>query len=265
MSWSSPSRAWASRSAPRSRSEPRSGAEESLKPRLPSGHEGKVEAHAASVLDGTRSLERSERPASIDSSSESVDSAMSQPVSRARITAESLFRAHAQFVAGFVFRLGVERESVDDVVQEVFLTAHRRGGFEEGPARPTTWLAEIALRVVSTHRRTDRRRRVHPDQGALEIAISDADRPDQTAERRSSLRIVERALDGIDVDKRAVFILFEIEGASSEDIAAGLGIPLGTVYSRLHAARKEFQKAYDRLAGDAKKSGAQPANKGRSR
>lgn len=173
---------------------------------------------------------------------------------RPRTSAEQLFRAHAPFVASFVFRLGVERESVDDVVQEVFLTAHRRGGFEEGPARPTTWLAEIALRVVSTHRRSDRRRRVRPDEDALGAAVSDADRPDETAERRSALRIVERALGALDVDKRAVFILFEIEGATTEDIAAGLGIPLGTVYSRLHAARKEFQKAYERLTGESAKT-----------
>ncbi len=219
-----------------------------------------MEAHAASVLDGTRSLERS------DGRGSSMDAPRTDaPVSRTRVTAEALFRARAQFVAGFVFRLGAPRESVDDIVQEVFLTAHRRGGFEEGPARPTTWLAEIALRVVSTHRRSDRRRRVQPDQAALDVAVSDADRPDQTAERRSALRVVERALDGIDVDKRAVFILFEIEGASSEDIAAGLGIPLGTVYSRLHAARKEFQKAYDRLSGGAATSGIQPASKGKSR
>ena len=44
-----------------------------------------------------------------------------------------------------------------------------------------------------------------------------------------------------------------------------LGIPLGTVYSRLHGARKEFQKAYDRLSGGAATSGIQPASKGKSR
>ncbi|MFO0618621.1 MAG: RNA polymerase sigma factor [Polyangiaceae bacterium] len=202
-----------------------------------------MEIHAdASVLDGSRPLDGGDERAS------------PAPAVKARVSAEALFRAHARFVASFVFRLGVDRESVDDVVQEVFLTAHRRGGFEEGPARPTTWLAEIALRVVSTHRRSDRRRRVHPDEAALNAAISDADRPDETAEHRSSLRVVERALGAIDVDKRAVFILFEIEGASTEDIAAGLGIPLGTVYSRLHTARKEFQKAYERLTGATAKS-----------
>jgi RNA polymerase sigma-70 factor (ECF subfamily) len=44
-------------------------------------------------------------------------------------------------------------------------------------------------------------------------------------------------------------VLFEIEGESCDDIAAGLGIPVGTVYSRLHAARRDFQKAFAKLAG----------------
>ena len=167
--------------------------------------------------------------------------------SHARTPADVLFRSHAQFVASFVFRLGVSTEAVDDVVQEVFLTAHRRGGYEEGPARPTTWLAEIALRVVSTHKRGVRRRRVDSNENAVSAAISPGAGPDEAAEQRQALRRVEVALEAIPVDRRAVFILFEIEEESSEAIAEGLGIPVGTVHSRLHKARREFQDAYDRL------------------
>lgn len=164
-----------------------------------------------------------------------------------RLTAESLFRAHASFVAGFVTRLGVQPGEVDDVVQEVFLTAHRRGGFEPGPAKPTTWLAEIALRVVSTQRRTQKRRRTEGDERALEAAVSPTQSPHETAEQRASLERVDRALAALDVDRRAVFVLFEIEGEPCEAIAAGLGIPVGTVHSRLHTARREFSEAYARI------------------
>src|SRR4051812_11621322 len=165
----------------------------------------------------------------------------------ARQTAEALFRAHAGFVAAFVLRLGVEKEAVDDVVQEVFLTAHRLGGHETGAAKPTTWLAEIALRVVSTHKRTLRRRRVVPDEAALAGAIADTSSPYELAEQRASLARVQRALDTLDVDRRAVFILFELMGEPCEEIARGLGVPVGTVHSRLFAARKAFQKAYERI------------------
>lgn len=164
------------------------------------------------------------------------------------LSAEELFRRHASFIAGFVMRLGIAREEIDDVVQEVFLTAHRKGGYAPGPARPTTWLAEIALRVVSTHRRTQRRRRVSPDEAAVERAVASGATPFEAAARAQALARVETALAGIDVDRRAVFVLYEIEGESCDSIAHGLRIPLGTVYSRLHAARRDFQKAYRRLS-----------------
>lgn len=164
------------------------------------------------------------------------------------LSAEALFRAHAPFVAAFVMRLGASKESVDDLVQEVFLTAHRRGGFEPGPAKPTTWLAEIAIRIVSSHKRTARRRRVVADEVTLETAICEAATPHEVAEQRDALARVQRALDCLDDERRAVFVLYELMGESCEDIAAGLAIPIGTVHSRLFAARRSFQKAHARLS-----------------
>lgn len=164
------------------------------------------------------------------------------------LDAARLFRDHAEFVANFAVRLGVGRAEVDDVVQEVFLVAHRRGGFTPGPARPTTWLAEIALRVVSAGRRRLRRSIEDPDAEA--VAAASARRgssPGEQAEASESLQRVQQALDTLEEGKRAVFILYELEGESCEAIAAGLGIPIGTVYSRLHKARKQFMEAHARL------------------
>lgn len=160
---------------------------------------------------------------------------------------EELFRAHAAFVASFVLRLGTPREAVDDVVQEVFLTVHRRGGYQAGPARPTSWLAAIALRVVSTHKRGERRRRTVPDEDAVLDAVSGERTPLEAAEQRQALARVDQALAALDVDRRAVFILYEIEGESCDTIAAGFDVPVGTVHSRLFAARRAFVEAYARL------------------
>lgn len=165
------------------------------------------------------------------------------------IGADELFRDHATFVARFLARLGVPRDDVEDLVQEVFLTAHRRGGFVPGLARPTTWLAEIALRVASTARRSRRRKPAHTSDG-LDRAAGTAADPVEQAVAREALARVERALGGMDLDRRAVFVLFEIEGQGCDVIAAGLGIPVGTVYSRLHAARKEFLEVYRSLVGE---------------
>jgi RNA polymerase sigma-70 factor (ECF subfamily) len=163
--------------------------------------------------------------------------------------AAELFREHAAFVARFLVRLGVARDDVEDLVQEVFLTAHRRGGFVPGPAKATTWLAEIALRVASTAKRTRRRKPRHPSEGVDEAPAPAANPVDQAAAREALAR-VERALGDMDLDKRSVFVLFEIEGEPCESIAAGLGVPVGTVYSRLHAARRQFVDAYRKLGGE---------------
>jgi len=172
---------------------------------------------------------------------------IAEPQPALRVTPEALFRAHARFVAGFAARLGCAHDDVEDVVQEVFLTVHRRGGFEPGVARATTWLAEIALRVVSTQRRSNRRRKTTSDEDAVAVAVSPGTTPLEAFEQRAALERVDRALATLDVDRRAVFILFELEGESCESIASGLGVPVGTVHSRLHAARKAFSQAYARI------------------
>jgi RNA polymerase sigma-70 factor (ECF subfamily) len=150
-------------------------------------------------------------------------------------------------VAGFLSRLGVDRADLDDAVQEVFLVVHRRGGYVEGPARPPTWLAEIALRVASQLRRTRRRRAWQADPAPEDAEGRDARTPFEALDAAESLARVQRAIDALSLEQGAVFILYEIEGEPCESIAAGLGVPIGTVYSRLHAARRAFVKTYERL------------------
>ena len=75
-----------------------------------------------------------------------------------RIGVEDLFRAHASFVAAFLGRLGTPAAEIDDLVQEVFLVVHRKGGYEMGPAQPRSWLGAIAIRVASSRRRNAGRR-----------------------------------------------------------------------------------------------------------
>ena len=164
------------------------------------------------------------------------------------IDAGALFRRHAGFVANFLVRLGVERGDLDDVVQEVFMVAHRRGGFAPGPARPTTWLADIALKVNANRVRRRRRARVSAHAEVVERAEDPAAAAaDDAVDHRRSIDRVQQALEALDDERRAVFVLFELEGESCDAIAAGLGIPVGTVYSRLHAARRKFRKAHERL------------------
>ena len=167
------------------------------------------------------------------------------------LSSAELFRRHAPFVAKFILRMGVSRSDLDDLMQEVFLIAHRGGGYQPGPAKPTTYLASIALRLVHTERRKRRVRAfVQADDEEVGRAAGQGN-PEETATRRQQLRQLQAALDALDEDKRAVFVLAELQGESVVSIAAGLGIPTDTAHSRLRAARKLFREAVMRENLDA--------------
>jgi RNA polymerase sigma-70 factor (ECF subfamily) len=173
-----------------------------------------------------------------------------------RIGTETLFRAHAAFVAGFLYRLGIPQADVDDLVQEVFLIAHRKGGYVPGAGQPRTWLGAIALRVARSGHRSRNRRRESGDDGLALFEAQGKD-PAEALELRNSIERVQRALDTLDLEHRAAFVLYEIEGEACENIAAAFDVPIGTVYSRLHHARKRFLEAYgarDSAAPDVRRA-----------
>lgn len=167
------------------------------------------------------------------------------------IGADQLYVAHARFVSSFVHRLGVRDADVDDVVQEVFVVAHQKGGYVPGPATAQSWLGAIAVRIAGTARRTAARRREDYDAVALARATDGGDSPAHAMEIAERLLRVQRALDALDEEHRSVFLLYEVAGEDCTAIAAALEIPLGTVYSRLHHARRRFMHAHEKLAGAA--------------
>ena len=170
------------------------------------------------------------------------------------IGAETLFREQARFVASFLRHMGVFESDLDDMLQDVFVLAHRKGGYLPGPAGPRTWLASLAIRVVTARRRARARR--PPASEVTESFADAAQGPAELLESRRSLERVQAALDHLSLEHRAAFILYEIEGESCESIAAMWEVPVGTVYSRLHHARKRFLEMYSRGAdrGDMRRS-----------
>jgi len=164
-----------------------------------------------------------------------------------RISADALFREHASYVANFARRLGIPHHDVQDLVQEVFLVAHRKGGYDAGPAQPRTWLCAIAVRLVrKAHRERDR---LNPsDTPRVELAGGEARDASQQLETRRLLEHAQQALEALDIEHRAAFVLYEIEKESCENIALALEVPIGTVYSRLHHARRKFLAAHEAIA-----------------
>lgn len=190
-------------------------------------------------------------------------SVLKNPVTEGtKIGAEALFRLHAPFVAAFLRRLGVPAADIDDLVQEVFLVVHRKGGYEVGPAQPRSWLGAIAVRVASTRRRSQNRRRENLDESAFDLAADLAAGPEDVMQARQRLGRVEAALSSLDEDHRGVFVLYELEGESCQAIAHAFDVPVGTIYSRLHNARRRFMDAHEAmLRKESRRLGSAPPPK----
>ena len=139
--------------------------------------------------------------------------------------------------------MGIRDADLDDLLQEVFLVAHRLGGYHPGPAKPTTFLATIAVKLVKTERRKRQVRSFVEANDDEVMAASGEGDPEQTATERQQLVALQRVLDMLDEEKRAVFVLAELEGETVVSIATSLGIPIDTAYSRLRAARLAFRRA----------------------
>jgi RNA polymerase sigma-70 factor (ECF subfamily) len=145
-----------------------------------------------------------------------------------------------------VRRLGVADAHVDDAVQEVFLVVHRRLDDFEGRSSLKTWVCAIVARVASDYRRAQRRKSPHHRSAdaavdADTVADDRAEGPHDRAARSEGVRLLHRLLGELDDDKRAVFVLAELEQMSAPEIAESLGENVNTTYARLRAARREFE------------------------
>lgn len=163
------------------------------------------------------------------------------------LTVAQVYEEHANFVWATLHRMGIAQADLPDVTHEVFLVVHRRLGTYDAQSRLKSWLYGICRRVAAAHRRRAYRRRERVTDMPESIAPVTTRTPEDEAMARAAQRQLAELLDSLDVDKRAVFVMFEIEGLACEEIARQLDIPVGTVYSRLHAARREFEKRVDRL------------------
>jgi RNA polymerase sigma-70 factor, ECF subfamily len=157
----------------------------------------------------------------------------------------SIYDEHFDFVWRSARRLGVPEASLDDVAQDVFVTVYRRLAEFEGRSQLKTWIFGILRHTISDLRRGQRRKPT----SALEHEPADgrALSPQDAAVRSEGVKLLHEALASLPDEQREVFVLAELEQLSSPEIASALEINLNTVYSRLRAARQEFEAALKRL------------------
>jgi RNA polymerase sigma-70 factor, ECF subfamily len=155
-----------------------------------------------------------------------------------------LFEQEVGYVLQTLRRLGVARADVEDMAHEVFLAVLKQLDAYD-PSRPLKpWLFGFAFRIASQYRRKAR----HVSELEAADAVPDrADGPDALLEKGRKRQLVQVALDEMELDRRAVFVLHDIDGFTGEEVSRTLSIPLGTVYSRLRLARDDFSAKMRRL------------------
>jgi RNA polymerase sigma-70 factor (ECF subfamily) len=158
-----------------------------------------------------------------------------------RLDFEQIYRAHHDFVWRTLRRMGVSERDAMDARQKVFLIAHRGLGKFEGRSAVKTWLCGIALRVASDYRRSAVSRR---EVLMAEIPAAASCQAEQLRKLEEQERIatLDAILAKLPIEQRTVFVLFELEEVSGEQIAELLAVPEGTVRSRLRLARRAFSK-----------------------
>ena len=163
----------------------------------------------------------------------------------------ALVTRHQDRLYPTALRLTGRPEDAMDLLQDAFLRAYRKLDTFHGESSFYTWVYRIAVNLALSERR---RRRVearlsHADVGEPADASGSTD-PSSPMERAERDAQIQAALDALAPDHRAVVVMKEFDGLRYEEIAEALGVPVGTVRSRLHRARSELRERLAGLAGE---------------
>lgn len=157
----------------------------------------------------------------------------------------TLYRSELSYVWKTLRRLGAPTADLEDLVHDVFVVVHRHLA-DYDPTRPLRpWLFGIALRVVSDFRRLGRNLREVP--GPAPEPVGNEPSPEQRLQGKEARALLMKALDELDLDRRAVFVLHELDEQTMPEIATTLSIPLNTAYSRLRLARADVAAFIERV------------------
>jgi len=158
--------------------------------------------------------------------------------SRARL--QQMFDSHHNLVWRTLRRYGLDPEAAADVGQQAYVVAIERIA-DIWPGSERAFLLGTALRLARKQRRTAAR-------VPLESGIDERARQPGHAESQAiTLELLDRVLGQLDASLVEVFVLFDVEGFSTKEIASALAVPEGTVASRLRRAREEFRAVTRRL------------------
>ncbi|MCI0342981.1 MAG: sigma-70 family RNA polymerase sigma factor [Planctomycetales bacterium] len=188
---------------------------------------------------------------------------------------DALVLRHQDRIYSALLRLLGDAEAARDAAQETFLKAWQALPRFEQRAMFSTWIYRIAINVSLSRRRSDR---AHPDRKALPLEtgsdpegeeaeprripepVSRDGNPGAALEGEEARQAVTRAIAALDPDFRTTIVMRDIQGLSYEEIAETLGIPVGTVRSRIHRGREMLREALAPFVSGAPPSGTLPAS-----
>ena len=192
------------------------------------------------------------------SAAESTGPPESEIIARAKAGDHEAFRVLVERYQGRAYRLALrimgDEELAQDVVQEAFLKAYGSLGRFEGRSKFYTWLYRLVFNLcIDTKRRDhslgqvewseEQALDVAPEAAAAGIGDSDGATPSRELERKVLRDLMTRAIEALPEDARRTLVLREVDGLSYAEIARSLGVPKGTVMSRLHYARRRVRAA----------------------
>jgi RNA polymerase sigma-70 factor (ECF subfamily) len=150
----------------------------------------------------------------------------------------ALYEEHFGYVWTALRRLGVDREDLEDLTQEVFLRVFREWDRYDQTRAARPWLFGVAYHVAIDFLR--RGERVSVAVKELPELVSDRPGPELEVAQAQERRVLDRILLSMDIERRTVLVMHDLLGHSVPEIAAALQIPLNTAYSRLRLARADF-------------------------
>jgi len=167
--------------------------------------------------------------------------ARAEAAQRARL--EGMFRAHHELVWRTLRRLGLSPEAAADATQQAFLIATERlSDIRAGSER--AFLFGTALRLARTSYRAGKRLQLEDD---MDARVDSGARAEELVDQRRAIALADRVLAEMEPSLLTVFVLHELEGLSTPEIAEIIGKPLGTAASRLRRAREAFRASAARL------------------
>lgn len=166
---------------------------------------------------------------------------------------DEIVKRYKDKIVNFIFRFCGNRELAEDVSQETFIKLFKNKHSYKPIAKFTTWLHTIAINEAKTMRRSDRKHDTFSisnlfEEGTMDMELTSPDnKPDSLVNTKIEVNIIQKAIDGLDEKYREAVILRDIQDLEYEEIAEVLGIPLGTVRSRINRGRESLKITLGKL------------------